>query len=141
MKVEQILYEYPYIVERINDIRIEIKQLQYQIDVSYVNMACPIGNMDGMPVSNRKSDPTAQAVIMIHGRLSDRINRLTCEKHYLAGKIKEIDRKMEALTEMEREIIYLKYHQRRSWRDISNMMEKSRQACEKYRRRAIDKMT
>ena len=106
-KVEEILKQYPYIGE-------DIQQKQSEIN-RYISLQqearnpLKAQNMSGMPHSSGISDQTADAVEKIIDQYQGQINKYIDEINSLLDLKKWLDKAFSQLSESERRIIYLRY--------------------------------
>ena len=141
MRVEQILYEYPYIQQRIKDIQREIGEVQISMSGVYEGLSCPLSRFGEAPLSaGRVGDPTGQAAILICDTLDDRIDRLRVEYNRLEGIVARVDAGLLQLDDAERNVIKLRYFERKRAREIAEKMDCTRQNCWHHQRKALKRL-
>ena len=141
MRIEQLLYEYPYIVCRLEDIKRLINDLHVQKQGEREGLRCPLSRFGEAPLAaGRVGDPTGQAAIIAIDHIGDKLHRLDIERRQLHETIQQVQAMLSVLTQQEAKIIELHYFERRRSRDISNIMECSKQNCHHHKTKALKKM-
>lgn len=136
-ETKQKLYNYTYILSKIDSINEDLNNLAAVIDTQR-NVKCPI--ITGMPGSKDISDPVAEAAERIidkycfeYARFENELDRLFKEKH-------QIDDLFELLDSTEKRIIELKFFKKYRWWMVAETMNYSEKQCRRISNNAINKI-
>ena len=141
MRVEQTLYEYPYIKQRIRDIQREMGEVQVSMSAVYDGLCCPLSRFGEAPsTTGRAGDPTGQAALLICDTLDDRYDRLRVEVKRLSAIIDGMDAALLELSEVEKSVIEYRYFQRKRGREIAERLGCTRQNVFYHQRQALEKL-
>lgn len=126
MDIKQRLYNYPSLQQEIIELNKELKifqELRYETNITSKISPNPSGH------TNEISDPTAKQIERIEDLYdkqieitANKIEKLLQEKQFI-GKF------LDGLDVKEKKILELRYFKRKTWDEISGIMELSKKRC------------
>lgn len=130
-KVKEILQQYPYIAEDMQEIQREMqKYIEMQEELRQTVLKAQ--QISDMPKNPNASDPTLNAIIEIMDKYQQNIDRCIEQLRELDQRKKWLDKAFATLTEEERRIVYLRYNKNTAIRKIAYHLRISKDTI--YRR-------
>ncbi len=131
-KTEWTLYNFKRLKESIEDLQLEIEEIKIDTD-----------GVRSIRYDREKTSPTYKITSSTEDEVIRKIERIErLEKQIAKNKIKiqKIDRALNSLDEVEREIIEGKYLEGMQWWEIAESVKYSARWCNEKRKRAIEKI-
>lgn len=129
-RVEKLLHNYNMLKVNIANIRREIDFIKNSYGIKGVNYDKVGGS------SNETSNPTQDAAL----RKIEEIKKLESDIRKNEVKLDKINKTLEVLTDIEREVLVGKYIESKQWWEVAASVRYSERHCRNIRRRAVLKM-
>lgn len=138
---DESFFQIKYILENYNLILARIEVLEIEMDE--ISDSLKRGNYSGVDWTKEKISKTNAApydVFDWYLNNNEQYEKLQNERLEKVALLKKIDRSLDSLSEISKNIIRLKYFEGLSWNEVSYKVNLSDIQCQRLRDIAIDKM-